>query len=74
MKLTNDLMVYFFHTIFKGPDGDWGSWPDWWKGVISMYASELAVNHFLRKENVLIEEDLLDAHSESPEWKRERHV
>jgi len=28
------------------------SWPEWWRGVISLYASELAVNHVLSKDEI----------------------
>ncbi len=26
---------------------DYGSWPSWWRGVISLYAAEIAINHVL---------------------------
>lgn len=34
------------------PDGTVGNWPGWYKGVSSMYAIHLAVNHYLMSKEV----------------------
>ncbi|RBP88737.1 hypothetical protein DFO70_11361 [Cytobacillus firmus] len=40
-----------------------GSWPGWYRGVTSMYSSEIAINHLI--DHLLIEPDKLDFDSTS---------
>jgi len=46
-KVTSTLLKYGWK------DGDTGTWPGWWKGTASMYAGEIAVNHFLLPMNIV---------------------
>lgn len=50
---------------------DWsedGKWPDWWRGVVSLYAAELAINHLLPDLKPTHVTDEIDhgSHEETP--------
>jgi hypothetical protein len=46
-----------------------GQWPDWYKGVSSMYASELAVNHLIDKNNIIISDKFDSSSTDNRNWK-----
>ncbi len=43
--LATSLTSYFLNNEFKG---DEGSWPGYYKGVSTLYASEIAINHLIK--------------------------
>lgn len=54
-KVSMTVASYIFENEFK--DGE-GSWPGWYKGVTSMYACEIAVNHCV--DHLTIDHQKLD--------------
>lgn len=48
-KLTKELMLYLLNKYFSI---SWGEWPNWYGGVCSMYASDLAINHIISDLNI----------------------
>lgn len=61
-KLSLEIAQYILKTEFLL---DEGRWPSWFKGVISLYASDLAVNHLI--DSPLIDGEHLDYHSDRPD-------
>jgi len=61
-RLMVPLMKYFITVEFNRRHG---KWPGWYRGVSSMYASEIAINHLI--DAVRIEPDQLDFPSTSGE-------
>lgn len=43
-KLATEICEYLLETEFRDHHG---SWPDWFRGVSTMYASEIALNHLV---------------------------
>jgi hypothetical protein len=61
-KLATELMAYMLTEVFKD---DPGEWPSWFRGVTSMYACEIAVNHLV--DEFTIDRKRLDFGSASGE-------
>lgn len=61
-KLATDITKYILQNEFKENEG---KWPGWYKGVSSLYASEIALNHLIEK--IIIDKDKLDFQSTSEE-------
>lgn len=51
------------HIFTKEFDNGEGAWPGWYKGVTTMYSSEIAVNHLV--DEILVEQGKLDYYSTS---------
>ncbi len=58
--LTTEIAEYIIKNEFLH---DEGHWPSWFRGVISMYASDLAVNHLI--QNPTLDGNSLDFRSDS---------
>lgn len=65
-KLSMEVAKYIFKYEFLG---DEGKWPSWYKGVTTMYASEIAVNHLV--EELIIDENKLDYSSAHEDFIKE---
>lgn len=48
-KLTQEITEYLLNHEFKNSEG---SWPGYYRGVSTMYASEIAINHFINDINI----------------------
>lgn len=60
--LATDLSVYILNNYFKYSEG---RWPGWYRGVTTMYANELAVNHLV--DTFQINRQLIDYPSTNDE-------
>lgn len=59
-EVSTVISIYLLTNDFKEYEG---LWPGWYKGVITMYSNEIAINHLLEK--ITINSDLLDYSSSS---------
>lgn len=58
--LTVSLMLSLLSEHFSK---DWGQWPNWYGGVCSMYASDLAINHLISNLYISNKFDCSSAHA-----------
>ncbi|MGL4738998.1 MAG: DUF7164 domain-containing protein [Cellulosilyticaceae bacterium] len=61
-QLSVEVAAYILQTEFLSNEGQW---PGWFRGVTSMYATEIAVNHLV--DDLVIAPDKLDFRSDSHE-------
>lgn len=55
-KIVSIVKYHFSFTEYilktEWTDGSYGQWPGWYKGVASMYAIHLVINHFLNNQEI----------------------